>query len=246
MALSIEQFLNHLTTSELLSNDDARALIAALPEDQRPQDGEALARELVKQKKLTKFQAQQLYNDEGNSLTLGNYLILDKLGQGGMGMVLKARHRRMDRTVALKVIAPKVVKNPTSLKRFHREVIAAAKLSRPNIVAAYDADEAKGTHFLVMEMEYVEGADLASYVKQNGPLPVELAVSCIVQAARGLAFAHTQGVIHRDIKPHNLLLDPNGVLKILDMGPDGTKLMWTSTRTADGSSQLWIADWLRK
>jgi eukaryotic-like serine/threonine-protein kinase len=132
MALSIEQFLNHLTTSELLSKDDAQALIAALPEDQRPQDGEALARELVSQKKLTKFQAEQLYAGKGKSLVLGNYVILDKLGQGGMGMVLKAEHKRMKRLVALKVMNPKAVEDPESLKRFHREVQAAAKLTHPN------------------------------------------------------------------------------------------------------------------
>ncbi len=153
---------------------------------------------------------------KGKSLTLGNYVLLDMLGEGGMGMVFKARHRRMERVVALKVIKPKVVKDPVALKRFQREVIAAAKLTHPNVVAAHDADEAKGTHFLVME--YVEGADLASHVKQHGSMPIEMAVNCIVQAARGLAFAHEQGVVHRDIKPHNLLLDRHGIVKILDMG----------------------------
>ncbi|TXT18746.1 MAG: serine/threonine protein kinase bacterial, partial [Planctomycetota bacterium] len=181
-----------------------------------PADGAEMAKALVKDKRLTKFQAQQLYDGEGKSLTLGNYVILDKLGQGGMGVVLKARHRRMERLVALKVIAPLVVQNQIALQRFQREVVAAAKLSHPNVVAAYDADESNGTHFLVME--YVAGTDLAQHVKQHGPLPAELAIGCIVQAARGLAFAHEQGVVHRDIKPHNLLLDPKGVVKILDMG----------------------------
>ena len=106
-----------------------------------------MARELVKQKKLTKFQAEQIYAGKGKALTLGNYAILDKLGQGGMGMVLKARHRRMDRLVALKVMSPAALKSPDAVKRFYREVQAAAKLEHPNIVTAYDADEANGTHF---------------------------------------------------------------------------------------------------
>ena len=212
----LTDFTQQLTDSGLMSADDLRAFVEGLPADARPTDGEALAKALVKHKRLTKFQAQQLYDGEGKSLTLGNYVILDKLGQGGMGMVLKARHRRMERIVALKVIAPQVLQNQTALQRFQREVVAAAKLSHPNVVAAYDADEAKGTHFLVME--YVEGTDLAQHVKQHGPLPAELAIGCIVQAARGLAFAHEQGVVHRDIKPHNLLLDPKGTVKILDMG----------------------------
>ena len=216
MPQPLTDFTQQLTDSGLMSADEVRAFVEGLPADARPTDGAALAKALVKDKRLTKFQAQQLYDGEGKSLTLGNYVILDKLGQGGMGMVLKARHRRMERIVALKVIAPQVLQNQTALQRFQREVVAAAKLSHPNVVAAYDADEAKGTHFLVME--YVEGTDLAQHVKQHGPLPAELAIGCIVQAARGLAFAHEQGVVHRDIKPHNLLLDPKGTVKILDMG----------------------------
>ena len=99
---------------------------------------------------------------------------------------------------------------------FEREVEAAAKLSHPNIVAAYDADEANGVHFLVME--YVEGSDLSALVKKNGPFPVAKAVNYILQAAKGLEFAHDEGVVHRDIKPANLLLDKKGTVKILDMG----------------------------
>ena len=216
MALTLEQFSQQLTSSGLVSDDDLRSWIAAMPAEARPKDGQDCARELVRLKKLTKFQAEQIFAGKGKSLTLGNYVILDKLGQGGMGMVLKAEHKRMKRLVALKVMSPQAVKTPDALKRFHREVEAAARLTHPNIVNAFDADEAKGTHFLVME--YVEGSDLSALVKKHGPLPVEQAVQCIIQAARGLAFAHEQGVIHRDIKPANLLIDAKGTVKILDMG----------------------------
>ena len=199
-----------------MSADDIQAVMASVRAEQRPGDGEQLARFLVKQKKLTGFQAQQIHAGKGKSLAMGNYIILDKLGQGGMGMVLKAEHRRMARIVALKVLSPAVTKNPEAAKRFQREVKAAAKLEHPNIVTAHDADEANGTHFLVMQ--YVEGIDLAALVQKQGPLSVEKAVPIVLQAARGLAYAHSRGVVHRDIKPANLLLDREGTVKILDMG----------------------------
>jgi serine/threonine protein kinase len=216
MALSIEQFQNHVVASGLLTLDEISTIVAAMPDDRRPKSGEELARELIRQKSLTKYQAEQLYAGKGKTLILGNYVVLDKLGQGGMGVVLKAEHRRLKRLVALKVMSANVVKTPDALKRFHREVEAAAKLRHPNVVATDDADEAKGTHFLVME--YVEGSDLSVLVKKQGPLFVDQAIQCILQAAKGLEFAHSQGVVHRDIKPANLLLDSKGTVKILDMG----------------------------
>ncbi len=133
-----------------------------------------------------------------------------------MGQVFKAEHRRMKRIVAIKMLPRNLTKDAPSVARFQREVEAAAKLSHPNIVAAYDADEAGGIHFLVME--YVEGNDLSALVKKHGPLSVAKAVNYVLQAARGLEFAHKKGVIHRDVKPGNLLLDAEGTVKILDMG----------------------------
>jgi formylglycine-generating enzyme required for sulfatase activity/tRNA A-37 threonylcarbamoyl transferase component Bud32 len=214
MPLSFEQFASHLVDSRLMTAAEIDSFVAALAA--RPADGEHLARELVKQKKLTAYQAQQIYSGKGMNLVLGNYRILDKLGQGGMDMVLKAEHQRMKRLVALKMLSPKVTKSSDALRRFQREVEAAAKLRHPNIVAADDADEAQGVHFLVME--YIEGSDLAAWVKKHGVMPLEKAIQCILQAARGLEYAHRHGVVHRDIKPANLLLDNHGTIKILDMG----------------------------
>lgn len=216
MAVSLDQFTQSVVDSSLMSVEDVAAAVASVRAEQRPADGEQLARLLVKLKKLSSFQAQQLYAGKGKSLVLGNYLILDKLGQGGMGMVLKARHRRMNRVVALKVLSPTVTKTPEAMKRFQREVEAAAQLQHPNIVTAYDADEVKETHYLVME--FVEGTDLSALVHSKGPLSVQQAVAYVLQAARGLEYAHTRGVVHRDIKPANLLLDQSGTVKILDMG----------------------------
>ena len=212
MPLSLDQFAQQLIDSGLLAADDVTSVRARL----QTADAEHLARELVKQKKLTAYQAQQAYSGKARTLVLGNYVILDKLGQGGMGLVLKAEHRRMRRLVALKVLSPAVTKSKDAIARFHREVQAAARLEHPNIVIAYDADEANGTHFFVMQ--YVDGKDLSSVVKSKGPLQVEQAIQCVVQAARGLEYAHRRGVIHRDIKPANLLLDADGTVKILDMG----------------------------
>jgi serine/threonine-protein kinase len=216
MAVSVDSFLKYLSDSGILSSQDVLGLTEKVPVEKRKHDAQELARDLVRQKKLTLFQANALYNGKPQGLTLGNYVLLDRIGSGGMGMVFKAEHRRMKRVVAVKVLPRSGLKDPDVVKRFHREVEAAAKLTHPNIVAAYDADEFNGVHFLVME--YVEGVDLARHIKEHGPMAIETAVDCALQAARGLEHAHSQGIIHRDIKPANLLLDANGTVKILDMG----------------------------
>jgi uncharacterized protein (TIGR03067 family) len=145
------------------------------------------------------------------------YLILDKLGQGGMGVVYKARHRLMDRVVALKVLHPGLLDRPDWVERFRREVRGAARLVHPHIVTAYDAEQAGGSHFLVME--YVEGISLARLVEERGPLPVAQACAYARQAALGLQHAHECGMVHRDIKPQNLMVaKETGRVKILDFG----------------------------
>ncbi len=147
---------------------------------------------------------------------LGDYRILSRLGGGGMGAVYRAVHERMGRQVALKVLKPEIQNNAALQQRFDREVRAAAKLSHPNIVTALDARSHDSVHFLVTEL--VEGSDLDHHVRQHGPLSVPQAVDVMLQAARGMSYAHSQGVIHRDIKPANLLMSRDGVVKILDMG----------------------------
>ncbi|MBN2578471.1 MAG: SUMF1/EgtB/PvdO family nonheme iron enzyme [Pirellulales bacterium] len=214
--VSLEKFVDSLTECGLMSRGDVEEYLDLFPEEDRPRDGKQLAEALYYGKKLTRFQVQAVYQGKTRGLVVGNYIVLDRLGKGGMGQVYQARHRKMDRVVALKMLPTQSTKSDESVKRFQREVKAAAKLSHPHIVTAYDADEYKGVHFLVME--YVEGKDLAHVVKQQGPLPVGQAVECLLQTAQGLDYAHRQGVIHRDIKPHNLLLDVRGNVKILDMG----------------------------
>ncbi|MFN0054195.1 MAG: protein kinase domain-containing protein [Planctomycetales bacterium] len=213
MPVSLEQFVRQLEDSGIIAGD---VLSDFLPPTSQPIDAEDLARQLIRKNLLTKFQAKEIYRGRGKSLTLGNYVLMDQIGSGGMGQVFKARHRRMNRTVAVKLLSAAMNKDSTAISRFEREVKAAARLRHPNIVAADDADEANGVHFLVMEC--VDGSDLSALVKQNGPFAVEQAVNCVLQAARGLEFAHGEGVVHRDIKPANLLLDKRGTVKILDMG----------------------------
>ncbi|MBM4068669.1 MAG: hypothetical protein FJ271_06955 [Planctomycetes bacterium] len=193
-------------------------------------DPKALARELVKRGWLTPFQVNQIFTGHAAELVLGSYILLDRLGEGGMGEVFKARNWKLGRVVALKLVRKERVSRPETIRRFQREIRAAAKLIHPNVVHAHDADEVNGTHFLLMD--FVEGIDLARHVKQSGPLPIPLACEYIRQAALGLQHAHEHGMVHRDIKPHNLLLsvvrgsksdgqksgDARHVVKILDMG----------------------------
>jgi serine/threonine protein kinase len=192
--------------------EELPALAACFP------DPKSLARELIRRDWLTPFQANQLLQDRGAELVLGSYVLLERIGEGGMGQVFKARNWKLGKIVALKLIRKERLARPDAVRRFQREVRAAAALSHPNIVAAYDADEIDGTHVLVMEC--VDGAiDLARLVRQNGPLPVEKACEYIRQTAVGLQHAHERGMIHRDIKPHNLLATADGTrVKILDMG----------------------------
>ncbi len=209
----VEIFVKRITESGLLS---AEKLERFLPPRGHSADVHELARQLVRSRELTIYQVQQVGRGRAKSLILGNYTILDEIGAGGMGQVYKAKHRRMERVVAVKTLPAATLKDPGAIARFQREVVAAAKLRHPNIVAADDADESGGVHFLVME--YVDGRDLATVVRENGPIPVVAALGYVIQAARGLEFAHKRGVIHRDIKPGNLLLSHDGVVKVLDMG----------------------------
>lgn len=189
---------------------------AALADVAPATDVASILAKLVERHRLSEFQAQEIRAGRASRLFLGEYLLLDRLGAGGMGEVYVAQHRRMKRVVALKVLAQAIAARPEMAARFQREVEAAAKLVHPNIVQAYDAGENAGIHFLVME--FVDGSDLGSIVRKSGVLSIEQAVDCMLQAAAGLGHAHGCGIVHRDVKPANLLLSSQGVVKVLDMG----------------------------
>jgi CheY-like chemotaxis protein/tRNA A-37 threonylcarbamoyl transferase component Bud32 len=213
--LSRAEFIQNLSDSGLLTPEEVAKALETVPELQAP-DGDAVARQLIAAGSLTPFQARAVLKRCFDGLVIGNYQVLDHLGQGGMGSVYKARHRRMRRVVAIKILSREIAKSDRFVKRFQREVEAVSRLSHPNIVMAHDADEAEVGHFLVME--FVNGRDLATEVQKRGPLPVAEAVDYILQAARAMEYAHGQGIIHRDIKPANLLRDVSGVVKVADLG----------------------------
>jgi serine/threonine-protein kinase len=216
-----------------------------------------LARELMRRHWLTPYRVNRVMQDRAQDLLLGSYVLLDRLGEGGMGQVFKARNWKLGQIVALKLVRKERLANTDAVRRFHREIRAAAQLNHPNIVRALDADEVDGAHLLVME--YVEGTDLAKLVKQRGPLPAADACDYIRQASLGLQHAFEHGMVHRDIKPANLLLSvvsgPSSVvgeqppqstdnrqrttIKILDMGLARLGNPWetsdtTSTMTKTG------------
>ncbi|MBI1785774.1 serine/threonine protein kinase [Candidatus Sumerlaeota bacterium] len=148
--------------------------------------------------------------------TLAGYDLIKKLGEGGMGMVFLARQISLDRKVALKVLPSRLAGNPEFLMRFTREALSAAQLSHHNIVQVHDVGSDKNVHFI--SMEYVEGKNLGDMVREDGKLDIETAAGFILQAARGLKYSHERGIVHRDIKPDNMMVNEQGILKIADMG----------------------------
>ncbi|MCY2974909.1 MAG: serine/threonine-protein kinase [Planctomycetota bacterium] len=172
---------------------------------------------LVEQSILTRYQSDQLCSGR-TKLSLGPYIITDWIGQGGMGQVFKAVHQVMGRECAVKVL-PIHKATPETLQSFRREIRMQAQLDCPYLVRAYDAGQDGNVHYLVAE--YVPGMDLRRLIKSRGPLPIQQAAGIIMQAALGLQHAHEQGLIHRDVKPGNILVTPEGIAKVSDVGLAG-------------------------
>ena len=180
-----------------------------------PNDSRQLAQRLVRDGLLTEYQTRRFLNGKSHGLLVGKYVILDRLGSGSMGRVYKAHHQLMGRVVALKIIAPEIVTNERVVARFQREMRLVGRLDHPNVVRAYDADQSNGILYIVME--YVTGQSLGQRLKEGPLAPVD-AVTYAAQAALGLAHAHEQGIVHRDVKPSNLLLNDERQVKVLDLG----------------------------
>jgi len=209
---SAEEFFAILEKSKLLTPSQ---LAEARRVASDTEDPTAIARTLAKQGLISRWQAGQLLAGR-SSFFLGKYRLIELLGRGGMGGVFLAEHVTMNRRVALKTISRQVSRDRVSLERFFAEARAVAALDHPNIVRAYSVDDEGDRYYLVME--YVEGEDLQHMVDRDGPLDVDRAIDYIRQAADGLDHAHQRKMVHCDIKPSNLLVTAQGVVKILDLG----------------------------
>jgi serine/threonine protein kinase len=219
--ITVDAFLDLLGQSDLLSDAQLLSLMSEFRGGgAAPESAQKLADELVRRELLTAWQADMLRQGKHRGFHLGPYRILRPLGQGGMSKVFLAEHEVMHRRCAIKVLPSKYEEDADLLNRFYLEARAIAALDHPNIVRAYDFNKdvryGKEIHYLVME--YVEGPDLRRMVEEQGPLDFRKAADFVAQAAEGLAHAHAAGFVHRDIKPANLLVDPHGVLKVLDLG----------------------------
>jgi serine/threonine protein kinase len=198
---------------------DPARLTAALElpsSHERPDTPKQLAALLVRRGCITLFQAEQFLLGKWRGFTIGKYKVLERLGSGGCGTVYLCEHVLVQRKVAVKVLPTSRADNPAALGRFYREARAAGRLNHPNLVKCHDVDEENGLHFLVLD--YVDGTSLHELISRFGRLSVPRAANYIRQAALGLQAAHEAGLIHRDVKPANILLDRNGVIRVLDLG----------------------------
>jgi len=209
MSLSASEFVRSLTENRVLDSGHLEGLQPLL---RQFKDSDGLAQHLISMGWMTPYQVECVQAGHAPSLIFGDYRLLQPLGQGGMGQVFKAAHLRLNRLAAIKMINPKSLhtseKPEELIRRFQREAQAAAQLIHPNIVILFDYNVLGGVHFIAME--YVDGIDLAKMVQTQGPLPIQLACDFVCQAASGLQHAHEFGMVHRDIKPQNLLVTRAG------------------------------------
>jgi serine/threonine protein kinase len=197
---------------------------------------------LIKRGLLTPWHHQRLLAGQTRGFFLAKYKLLGHLGTGGMSSVYLAVHTRMHRRVAIKVLPPERARDSSYLGRFYIEGRAIAALDHPNIVRAFDIDNQGELHYLVME--YVPGRDLHTCVHKDGPMTVKDAADCIRQAALGLRYAHRRGLVHRDVKPANLLMDQTNCVKLLDLGLARLKSLSQSLTLLHQENVLGTADYL--
>lgn len=205
---------SQLTTAEAL--DKALEAIRAEHAGQLPDDPVVLAKALQQHNVVTHWHCEKLLQGKYKGFFLGKHKLLGHLGSGGMSSVYLAEHMKMHDKRAIKVLPKSRLGNSSYLARFQLEAKAIASLNHPNIVRAHDIDNDGDTHYIVME--YVDGADLQTVVKKKGPLPFADVANYVAQAARGLQHAHEMGLIHRDVKPANVLVNSQGKVKLLDLG----------------------------
>lgn len=212
---TVDDFIDLVRKSGVADEKRLDACLGKMRTDM-PADAPKAAGVLVHHGVITNFQAENILAGKWRRFSIGKYKVLERLGTGGFAQVYLCEHKLMRRRVAVKVLPVAKTKNSSALERFHREARAAAQLDHPNIVHAYDIDQDEDLHFLVME--YIDGANLQELVKKSGPLSVERACHYIRYSAHALQHAFEHGLVHRDIKPGNILVDRSGVVKLLDLG----------------------------
>ena len=243
--MNAKKFVENLKKSKLLSKEviQQTLLDCHAANDDRPlSDGKQLGDFFVERGLITAWHRDKLLVGKHRGFFLGRYKLLRHIGTGGMSSVYLAEHVLMRQQRAIKVLPRHRHNDKSYLDRFHLEARASASLRHPHIVQAYDVDSDGEIHFIVME--FIDGSDLSAMVKENGPLPFEIAASYTAQAAIGLEFAHSQGIVHRDVKPGNLLVDREGVVKILDMGLAMFREDEESLTVAHDEKVLGTADYL--
>lgn len=199
---SVENLLTILQRMQVLTPQEVEEVTRELtPHFTDPLD---LAHYLIEMQWLTEYQVELLFSNRWEELRVGPYLILDRLGEGGVSEVFLAWDTLKGRNVALKVLHQHLTDRSAAAREFQRELQAVTRLSHPNIIQIFDAKQMGSLNYFAME--YVEGLDLDRHVRRMGPMPIERACDCIRQVAQGLQHAHQMGLVHRDIKPANLFL----------------------------------------
>jgi eukaryotic-like serine/threonine-protein kinase len=217
--INSDKLIELVRKSELSSDNEIDAAlekIRAQHGGELPSDAIELSKSLEKEKIITRWHSEKLLKGKYKGFFLGKYKLLGHIGSGGMSSVYLAEHTKMHDLRAIKVLPQSKLGKSSYLARFQQEAKAIASLNHPNIVRAYDIDNQGDNHYIVME--YVDGEDLQIMVKKKGPLSFEKAASYTAQAARGLHHAHESGLIHRDVKPANVLVRKDGQVKLLDLG----------------------------
>jgi serine/threonine protein kinase len=216
-------FLGNLLRLQLITPRLAEEFVRVHVERLSKQDSaEACGQALIEAGLLTPYQLEQILAGSTHGLVLGNYRVLGRLGAGGMGVVLLGEHTLMQRKVAIKVLPVDEDCPGRLLDRFYTEMRVLAQLHHPNIVLAYDSGFVSAPpglpHLLYLVMELIDGCDLERWVETNGPAPIGKACDWARQAACGLQEAHNHDLVHRDVKPSNLLLNQDGQIKLVDFG----------------------------
>lgn len=227
-------FVALIRKSRLISEEELQTFSAVTPAE--------LSEQLQNAGLLTRFQADQLLRGRHKGFVLGKYRLLDRIGMGGMGQVYSAEHMSMRRRVAIKVLPPDRSGNQFARERFIREARAAAAVEHPNLIRVFDIENEGEVFFLVME--YIDGVSLHDLVVRRGPLDPNRAAHYIAQSAAGLSALHERCLVHRDVKPANLLLARDGTVKVLDLGLVRSELDDDELTRQEGAKLVGTADYL--